>query len=424
MSSLINEISMGPFGSDIKVENFISEGVPVLDGSNLTDFKLVENQFRYVSAEKARTYKKAIAKRGDIVITHRGTLGQVSYIPEDSKFEEYVISQSQFRVSLDRSLVDPIYFTYYFHTREGQKRLLANKCHVGVPALAQATTNFRNIEIPLPSIVTQQKIASVLSSLDSKIELNNRINAELEAMAKTIYDYWFVQFDFPFDFAQGKPDADGRPYKSSGGKMVWSEELKRDVPEGWGVKALREFADTASGGTPLSTKNEYYRNGSIAWINSGELNNPYIMNSKNFITKEGMDNSNAKLFEANTLLIAMYGATAGKVALLNIPACTNQAICAIIPEFKILTYYLKFAFEDLYKYLINLSSGSARDNLSQDVIRDLRFTIPSDGLLVKFNDIVSPMIKMICSNLIENQKLSHLRDWLLPMLMNGQVRVG
>lgn len=278
--------------------------------------------------------------------------------------------------------------------------------------------------IPNLELDEQQTIASVLSSLDTKIELNNRINAELEAMAKTIYDYWFVQFDFPFDFAQGKPDADGRPYKSSGGKMVWSEELKRDVPEGWGVKALREFADTASGGTPLSTKNEYYRNGSIAWINSGELNNPYIMNSKNFITKEGMDNSNAKLFEANTLLIAMYGATAGKVALLNIPACTNQAICAIIPEFKILTYYLKFAFEDLYKYLINLSSGSARDNLSQDVIRDLRFTIPSDGLLVKFNDIVSPMIKMICSNLIENQKLSHLRDWLLPMLMNGQVRVG
>jgi type I restriction enzyme S subunit len=143
------------------------------------------------------------------VITHRGTLGQISYIPESSKYNEYVISQSQFRVSLNRKLADPAYFVYYFHTNEGQKRLLANKCHVGVPALAQATTNFRLIQIPLPELQIQKQIAAVLSALDSKIELNNRINTELEAMSKTIYDYWFVQFDFP--------DKNGKPYKSSGG---------------------------------------------------------------------------------------------------------------------------------------------------------------------------------------------------------------
>ncbi|SJM95834.1 conserved hypothetical protein [Crenothrix polyspora] len=189
ISQLIDEISMGPFGSDIKVENFVDFGVPVLNGSNIQKYKLLEDEFRYVTPEKAKTFKKAIAKRGDIVITHRGTLGQISYIPESSKFDEYVISQSQFKVSLNRLLVDPAFFVYYFHTAEGQKRLLANKCHVGVPALAQATTNFRLIEIPLPSITIQQKIAAVLSSLDSKIELNNKINTELEAMAKTLYDY-------------------------------------------------------------------------------------------------------------------------------------------------------------------------------------------------------------------------------------------
>ena len=118
---------MGPFGSDIKVDNFISEGVPVLNGSNLTGIKLIENGFKYVSPEKAKTFKKAIAKRGDIVITHRGTLGQISFIPDNSKFDEYVISQSQFRVALNRKMVDPAYFVYYFHTSEGQKRLLANK---------------------------------------------------------------------------------------------------------------------------------------------------------------------------------------------------------------------------------------------------------------------------------------------------------
>ncbi|MFM5892190.1 MAG: restriction endonuclease subunit S, partial [Dolichospermum sp.] len=152
--------------------------------------------------------------------------------------------------------------------------------------------------------------------------------------------YWFVQFDFP--------DENGTPYKSSGGKMVYNQELKREIPAGWEVKKLRQFASTASGGTPLSTKKEYYENGSIAWINSGELNNRYITEAKNFITQSGLNNSSAKLFEPNTLLIAMYGATAGKVSLLQINACTNQAICAIIPNSDIHTKFLKFATDDLY----------------------------------------------------------------------------
>jgi type I restriction enzyme S subunit len=121
LSELIEVISMGPFGSDIKVDNFVDNGVPVLNGFNLSGIKLIEDQFKYVTAEKAKTFKKAIAHRGDIVITHRGTLGQISYIPEDSKFVNYVISQSQFRVRFKQNLVDPAYIVYYFHTNEGQK---------------------------------------------------------------------------------------------------------------------------------------------------------------------------------------------------------------------------------------------------------------------------------------------------------------
>src|SRR5690606_15390902 len=143
MKDLIKEITMGPFGSDIKVDNFIDDGVPVLNGSNIGGVKLTEDSFKYVSEEKAKSLKKANSKRGDIVITHRGTLGQISYIPEDSRYINYIISQSQFRVTLKRDLVDPVFFTYYFHSSEGQKRLLSFKNHVGVPALAQATTNFR-----------------------------------------------------------------------------------------------------------------------------------------------------------------------------------------------------------------------------------------------------------------------------------------
>ncbi|QOW11645.1 hypothetical protein Q73A0000_15315 [Kaistella flava (ex Peng et al. 2021)] len=179
LSTLIDEISMGPFGSDIKIDNFIDIGVPVLNGSNLTGYRLSENSFKYVSEEKANTFRKAIAKRGDIVITHRGTLGQISFIPENSKYERYVISQSQFRVRFNDKKIHTAFIVYLFHSEYGQKKLLSFKSHVGVPALAQATTNFKRLEIVFPDFVTQQKIASVLSSLDDKIELNNKLNDNL-----------------------------------------------------------------------------------------------------------------------------------------------------------------------------------------------------------------------------------------------------
>jgi type I restriction enzyme S subunit len=234
-------------------------------------------------------------------------------------------------------------------------------------------------------------------------------------MAKTLYDYWFVQFDFP--------DANGKPYKTSGGKMIWNEELKREIPEGWEVSKLKELANTGSGGTPLSTKKEFYKDGNIPWINSGEVNDPFIVTAKKFITKEGLNNSSAKLFEKGTILMAMYGATTGKVSLIDLEASTNQAICAIMPFEAIYKFYLKFGLEDLYKYLISLSTGSARDNLSQDKIKELDFINPNKKMLKKFDDIVFSMMNKILMNLKENHELSTLRDWLLPMLMNGQVSV-
>ncbi|EAY27372.1 restriction endonuclease subunit S [Microscilla marina] len=261
----------------------------------------------------------------------------------------------------------------------------------------------------------QKQIAKVLSDLDAKIALNNQINAELEAMAKLIYDYWFVQFDFP--------DANGKPYKSSGGKMVYNEELKREVPEGWEVKKISSFAKTSSGGTPLRSKKEYYHNGNIPWINSGELNQPFIVSSQKFITKEGLNNSSAKVFKKGTILIAMYGATAGKVSFMDIEACTNQAICAIDTHSN-LRVYLKLGLETLYDYLVTLSSGSARDNLSQDKIKELKFVIPNEKLLQQFDKFTKAPLNNILANLKQNQQLTSLRDWLLPMLMNGQVSVA
>lgn len=178
ISELLSEISMGPFGSNIKKECFVDAGIPVLNGSNLSDVAMNDDSLRFVTQEKADSLGKANAHRGDVVVTHRGTLGQISFVPQDSKYERYVISQSQFRFTCNDKVI-PEYLTYYFHTRVGQYKLLSNASQVGVPALARATTTFQKLEVDIPGIDEQKKIVAFMEDIRNKIKLNNQINKNL-----------------------------------------------------------------------------------------------------------------------------------------------------------------------------------------------------------------------------------------------------
>lgn len=180
IADLISEISMGPFGSNIKVECFVAKGIPVLNGSNLDEFTIKEDSFRYITEEKADSLGKANAHKGDVIITHRGTLGQIAFIPQDSLYDRYVISQSQFRVRCNKRVL-PEYLVYYFHTKIGQYKLLSNASQVGVPALARPTTTFQNIKIEVPDIENQRKIVNQLETIRRKIDINNAINDNLAA---------------------------------------------------------------------------------------------------------------------------------------------------------------------------------------------------------------------------------------------------
>ena len=314
---------------------------------------------------------------------------------------------------VDKTIVYPKFMAFYLRSPLFRRTIINNTVMTLRASFNEAM--FSYLEIMLPDFETQKKIGDFLYSLEKKKQINNQINQELEAMAKTLYDYWFVQFDFP--------DQNDKPYKSSGGKMVYSPELKREIPEGWGVAKVEDIAQTGSGGTPKSTNVSYYSNGEIPWINSGELEQTVITSTSNFITEEGLNNSSAKLFPSGTILVAMYGATAGKVSFLTFEASTNQAICAIMLTDIRMRYYLKNVIEDLYQYLVKLSTGSARDNLSQDMIKNIKVVIPSNDILDRFYDFSNNIIKEITKKQQENEQLTQLRDWLLPMLMNGQVKV-
>lgn len=416
MESLIDEISMGPFGSDIKVDNFVSEGVPVLNGSNISGIKLSEVFSNYVTSEKSDSLKKANAKRGDIVVTHRGTLGQIAYIPDNSSLERYVVSQSQFRISLNRQLVDPAYFTYYFHTNEGQKRLLSFKSHVGVPALAQATSNFRKLEFPLIPLSSQLKIAKVLTDLDEKIELNNKINIELEAMTKLIYDYWFVQFDFP--------DAKGKPYKSSGGKMVYNEALKREIPEGWEVDIINAVIDVKDGthDSPKPSTEGYHL------ITSKNLKVEGLdFDNANLISKEDYESINKRSkVDTGDILFSMIGSIGAiyKVDEETINfAIKNVALYKSSQNADYINYiYMYLKSYDMQRYMGNVISGSIQKFIGLGALRNM--PIMTDDATIKiFEKKTEHIFRKLTLIKLENKKLSEIRDWLLPMLMNGQVTV-
>ena len=181
LESVINDIAAGPFGSNLKVSCFVDEGFPIIDGANLKGIKVTDNVTKFVTEEKARSLHRSIAKRGDVVVTISGNVGQIAYIPEESLYAEYLVSQRQFRVTFDTTQVYVPYLVYYFHANEGQHKILAFANQTGVPALSQPLKNFKKITIDTPTLDEQKRIASICEVITGKIEKNNAINDNLAA---------------------------------------------------------------------------------------------------------------------------------------------------------------------------------------------------------------------------------------------------
>lgn len=404
MDELIEEISMGPFGSDVQKEFYVDNGVPILNGSNLQGFKLKEDSFGYLTKEKADSLKKCNAHRGDIIVTHRGTLGQIVYVPVNSKYDRYVISQSQFRFRCKADLVDVQYLVYYFHTREGQYKILANASQVGVPALARATSTFRLIDIKLPPLDDQRRIASILSSLDRKIELNNKINADLEEMAQAIFKNWFVDFE---------------PFKD--GKFVDSELGM--IPEGWKVGCLGDMGNIVCGKTPSKSNSNYY-GGDIPFIKIPDMHgNVFVENSEDRLTEEGSLSQIKKLIPPYSLMVSCI-ATVGLVSINTKSSHTNQQINTVIPHNKSALFYLYQHMKNNEEFLKNMGRGGTTTlNVNTRSFSNIRLLIPSEIALEQFHRVVEGLFKKIELNLHESRTLSLLRDTLLPRLMSGELEV-
>lgn len=368
ISEVINDISMGPFGSNIKRDCYVDTGVPYLNGSNLCSVKLNEDGFNFVTEEKAKSLGRCVAKRGDIIVTHRGTIGQISYIPEDSLYETYLTGNSQFRVSVNQEIVRPDFFVYFFHTRIGQHRLLSNASQVGVPALARPTSTFRELKVPVPSMEIQNKIMNVLNSFDNKIEVNKRINDNLEQQALALFDNMF-------------------PNVASGDEMVGDMIIPK---RGKGLLSK----DAIEGGVPVVA-------GGI----------------------EPATYHNAANTKAPVLTIAASGANAGYVNLWHVPVWSSDSsyIDATMTEN---VYFWYVLLKKRQKEIFDAQVGSAQPHIYPKHIAEMPIRKIETSNIPQFVALVAPMFEMKGKNIEENCRLAAVRNSLLPKLMSGELKVS
>jgi type I restriction enzyme S subunit len=409
---LLSEVAQsqtGPFGSQLHEEDYVADGTPIVTVEHLGDTGFLRQNLPFVSDKDKTRLSKYVLREGDIVFSRVGSVDRSTYV--SSTEDGWLFSGRCIRVRCN-SKVSPKYISYYFRLESFKKMMRSIAVGATMPSLN--TSLMDNIPLFLPSKKHQQKVAVVLSALDAKIDCNNRINAALEAMAKTLYDYWVVQFDFP--------DANGKPYKSSGGKMVYNPTLKREIPAGWQDSNILAVADLLGGGTPTKKKPEYW-NGTIPFFTPTDADGTiFKFSTEDYITKEGLKNSSTKLFEEKTIFITARGSV-GKLVLAGTKMAMNQSCYALRAKTGISHTYLFFLAKELIHHLEVKSSGSVFDSIVSSDIEFTILTIPDSSIIKKFASVAEPAFKRIANNARENQQLTQLRDWLLPMLMNGQVSV-
>lgn len=366
LSEVAVKFAMGPFGSNIKAENFTNTGVPVIRGTNLNYYRYVDGEFVYLTEEKANQLKSSNCFPGDIVITHRGTLGQVGLIPF-GKHDRYVVSQSGMKVTVNPNFLDSNFLLYFFKSNIGQNELLQHESQVGVPSISNPLTSLKSVSLNLPPIEEQKAIASVLSSLDDKIDLLHRQNKTLEAMAETLFRQWFVEESeessntiFLGDIA----------YFSNG------KSRPEEVP---------------NGSVPI-----YGGNGILGYTNQSNSNGPSI-------------------------IIGRVGAYCGSLFIENKPVWISDNAMLAKPINDSSHSYLFYLLKSLR--LNEFAEGSSHPLLTQALLNSIQIISPSAEKISLFCHEADKWKEKSDFNQLQIKTLETLRDTLLPKLMSGEVRV-
>jgi len=404
LSSITSKIGSGstPRGGN---SVYSDSGISFIRSQNVLDMDFSTENLAFINDNQAEKLNNVIVEKNDILLNITGdSIARCTVVPE-----EILPARVNQHVSIIRckNTEESKYVMYYL---QYIKKYLLQISKVG--GTRNALTKEEIGKLPIKISDDCNKISKILDNIDQKIQINNQINQELEAVAKTLYDYWFVQFDFP--------DQNGKPYKSSGGKMVYHPELKREIPEGWGVRILNEVLDLISG-YPFSS-NDYVTSGKYKLYTIKNVQDGYTVDKvDNYLDFLPSNMSHECQLRRGDLIMSLTG-NVGRVGMVyEDDVLLNQRVLKLNPINKThKSFIYSFFRSDVTKaHLENMSTGTSQKNLSPIDIGNMMIPFPSESLLSKFLD----NLKMLENNLVESQQLTQLRDWLLPMLMNGQVKV-
>lgn len=385
-----------------KQDEFYPQGYCLfLNTGNVTKEGLTFKENQFITKEKDEALRKGKLKRGDIVYTTRGTVGNAGYYNSNVPYENVRINSGMVILRANGEIVDAR-FLYQILKSEYYRPYFKQYC-TGSAQPQLPIKNFSQIYLNVPDIKTQHRIADILSAYDDLIENNQKQIKLLEEAAQRLYKEWFVDLRFPGH--ENTKIVDG-------------------VPEGWQYEKLGDLVKTTSGGTPSRRKSEYYVNGNIRWIKTKELNDRFIFETEEHITEDAVKNSSAKVLPEGALIVAMYGATIGKIGITAAEMACNQACCAFISfDDMISKEYLYCWLMDNREYLVSQGKGAAQSNLSQEMIRNFSLLCPDKKVIKNFTEIVTTMLEN--KRVLENKilMLSKARDDLLPKLMSGEVEV-
>lgn len=339
---------------------------------------------------------------GDLLLTSVGTLG-APYVVRTG--EEFYFKDGNLTWFKDFSSLDSRYLYYWLLSPQGRGEL--QKCTIGSSQSAYTIVLLKEMEIDLPPLPTQHKVAAILSAYDGLIENNLRRIKILEEMAQNLYREWFVKFRFT-----------GHQHAR------FTDSLLGRIPEGWGVKRLGDAFLIVLGGTPSRDRPEFWRNGTVPWINSGKVNDLRVTEPSELITELALKKSAAKLMPPGTTLIAITGATLGQVSILEIEASANQSVVGVISEDEKLIEWLHLTIRERISSIINHASGGAQQHINKGIVDDVVVAVPAGNIPEKFHNMAQPLYRHIAGLIFKNTTLCRTRDLLLPRLISGDVDVS
>lgn len=412
--SSIAELTVGFVGTMAK--HYEDEGIPFLRSLNIKPFKIISDDMKYVSAEFSNSLSKSILHKGDVVIVRTGIPGTCCVVPAEydgCNCSDVVI------VHPNTELVNPHYLAAYINFW-GQRQIQNNK--VGAIQQHFNVHSAEEMLIFLPDITEQEKIAKTIVALNGKIENYFSVCVELEAMAKTLYDYWFTQFDFP--------NENGKPYCSSGDEMVWNDQLKREIPKGWDVRPLSHVISSIN--TGLNPRDNFILgNGDIQYLT---VKNLTTSGTIDFSGCDTVDEQTREIIHKRSdvsvgdILFASI-APLGRCYLIQNPPekwDINESVFSIRRNASRVTsefLYMYFMSDTFIKAATSSSTGSIFKGIRINTLLDIAAVIPPKDIVTAFTTQVKTLLALKEQKGTENRELTKLRDWLLPMLMNGQATV-